>query len=82
MPQFENAYQHQLAGFYTELKPTPLKGARLLYHSEPLARELGLDESWFTQDKSSAFGPGSWGMAGAFCWVNNAWRMAAAWTGT
>ncbi|CAI1655096.1 Uncharacterized conserved protein [Serratia liquefaciens] len=52
MPQFENAYQHQLAGFYTELNPTPLKGARLLYHSEPLARELGLDESWFTQDKT------------------------------
>ncbi|MGB8664045.1 MAG: YdiU family protein [Serratia inhibens] len=52
MPQFENAYHHQLPGFYTELQPTPLKGARLLYHSEPLARELGLDESWFTQDKS------------------------------
>lgn len=52
MLQFENAYQHQLAGFYTELNPTPLKGARLLYHSEPLARELGLDESWFTQDKT------------------------------
>lgn len=52
MPQFENAYHDQLAGFYTELNPTPLKGARLLYHSEPLARELGLDESWFTQDLS------------------------------
>lgn len=52
MPQFENAYQQQLAGFYTELNPTPLKGTRLLYHSEPLARELGLDESWFTQDKT------------------------------
>lgn len=52
MPQFENAYHDQLAGFYTELNPTPLKGARLLYHSEPLARELGLDESWFTQDKT------------------------------
>ncbi|MDW5499422.1 YdiU family protein [Pseudomonas lundensis] len=52
MPQFENAYHQQLAGFYTELNPTPLKGTRLLYHSEPLARELGLDESWFTQDKT------------------------------
>jgi uncharacterized protein YdiU (UPF0061 family) len=52
MPQFENAYQQQLAGFYTELNPTPLTGTRLLYHSEPLARELGLDESWFTQDKT------------------------------
>ncbi|CUW15182.1 Uncharacterised protein [Serratia grimesii] len=53
MPQFENAYHHQLPGFYTELNPTPLKGAHLLYHSEPLARELGLDESWFTQDKTA-----------------------------
>ncbi|WP_133106606.1 hypothetical protein, partial [Enterobacter hormaechei] len=32
----------QLPGFYTALNPTPLKDARLLYHSEPLARELGL----------------------------------------
>ncbi|MGE6468449.1 protein adenylyltransferase SelO [Serratia proteamaculans] len=52
MPQFENAYHQQLTGFYTELNPTPLQGTRLLYHSEPLARELGLDESWFTQDKT------------------------------
>ena len=52
MPQFDNAYYQQLPGFYTALNPTPLKDARLLYHSEPLARELGLDESWFTQDKT------------------------------
>ena len=52
MPQFDNAYYQQLPGFYTALHPTPLKDARLLYHSEPLARELGLDESWFTPDKT------------------------------
>lgn len=52
MPQFDNAYYQQLPGFYTALNPTPLKDARLLYHSEPLARELGLDESWFSQDKT------------------------------
>ncbi|HID9895045.1 protein adenylyltransferase SelO [Serratia ureilytica] len=52
MPQFDNAYYQQLPGFYTALNPTPLKDARLLYHSEPLARELGLDDSWFTQDKT------------------------------
>ncbi len=52
MPQFENAYYRQLPGFYTALKPTPLKGARLLYYSQPLARELGLDDSWFAPEKT------------------------------
>lgn len=52
MPQFENTYYQQLPGFYTELHPTPLKGTRLLYHSQPLARELGLDDSWFTPEKT------------------------------
>lgn len=47
MPLFEHHYADQLAGFYTALQPTPLKGARLLYHSEPLAQELGLDETLF-----------------------------------
>src|SRR5476651_2805937 len=47
MPQFEHHYADQLGGFYTSLKPTPLKGAKLLYHSEPLAQELGLDASLF-----------------------------------
>ena len=41
MPRFEHHYADQLPDFYTQLQPTPLKGARLLYHSEPLARELG-----------------------------------------
>ncbi|MDQ9124830.1 YdiU family protein [Serratia fonticola] len=52
MPQFENAYYQQLPGFYTALQPTPLKAARLLYYSQPLAQELGLDASWFTPEKT------------------------------
>lgn len=52
MPQFENAYYQQLPGFYTTLQPTPLKAARLLYYSQPLAQELGLDASWFTPEKT------------------------------
>ncbi|PKE30245.1 YdiU family protein [Rahnella sp. AA] len=47
MPKFEHHYADQLPGFFTALQPTPLKGSRLLYHSEPLAKELGLDESLF-----------------------------------
>ncbi|AHM74205.1 protein adenylyltransferase SelO [Yersinia hibernica] len=54
-PQFANSYGQQLSGFYTHLPPTPLKGARLLYHSEPLARELGLDESWFRAPKTAVW---------------------------
>lgn len=52
MPQFENSYYHQLPGFYSELNPTPLKAARLLYYSQPLAEELGVDESEFTPEKT------------------------------
>lgn len=52
MPQFENAYYQQLSGFYTAQEPTPLKAARLFYYSQPLADELGLDESWFTLEKT------------------------------
>lgn len=47
MPQFEHQYADQLPGFFTALQPTPLKDARLLYHSKPLADELGLDETLF-----------------------------------
>ncbi|MDV5140076.1 protein adenylyltransferase SelO [Chimaeribacter arupi] len=50
MPQFDNTYFTQLPGFYTALTPTPLKGARLLYHSEPLAQDLGLEASWFSAE--------------------------------
>lgn len=47
MPLFEHRYADQLDGFYTALSPTPLKGARLLYHNESLARELELEERLF-----------------------------------
>lgn len=55
MPHFENSYFNQLPGFYTALSPTPLKGARLLYHSEPLAKELGLDDSWFSPEQQGVW---------------------------
>ena len=48
--EFNNTWHNELSGFYTALKPTPLKQARLLYHSEALARELELDERWFRED--------------------------------
>lgn len=50
--QFNNTWHHELAGFYTALQPTPLKNPRLLYHSASLAGDLGLDESWFTPEKT------------------------------
>lgn len=50
--QFTNTWYQQLAGFYTALKPTPLKNPRLLFHSAALARDLGLDESWFAPEKA------------------------------
>lgn len=46
-PIFENSYLRQLPGFYTELQPKPLRGARLLYHNQPLADELELDPALF-----------------------------------
>ncbi|WNN46248.1 protein adenylyltransferase SelO [Winslowiella toletana] len=51
--QFNNSWFNELPGFYTALNPTPLKNPRLLYHSRSLAQELGLDESWFSQDKAA-----------------------------
>ncbi|GKX53998.1 UPF0061 protein [Leminorella grimontii] len=47
MSQFVHSYFDELPGFYTALSPTPLKGARLLYHSQPLAAELGLSPEMF-----------------------------------
>lgn len=44
---FLNSWHDELPGFYSKLKPTPLKNARLLYHSQPLADELGLEASLF-----------------------------------
>lgn len=58
MPQklsFVNHYHQQLPGFYTELKPTPLQGARLLYHSQGLADELGLSPAWFTREHDAVW---------------------------
>ncbi|MFP1736378.1 protein adenylyltransferase SelO [Lonsdalea quercina] len=51
-PKFNNRYYQQLPGFYAPLKPSPLQGGRLLYHSEALADELGLSADWFTPENS------------------------------
>lgn len=51
--QFNNSWFNELPGFYTALNPTPLKNPRLLVYSMSLAQELGLDKSWFTQDKAA-----------------------------
>lgn len=48
MPKFIHSYYDELPGFYTELDPTPLAQSRLLYHSQPLAVELGLDNALFS----------------------------------
>lgn len=45
--QFNNTWYQELSGFYTALEPVPLKNPRLLYHSAPLAQELGLDSRLF-----------------------------------
>ncbi|MGR2857107.1 YdiU family protein [Erwinia sp. 1181_3] len=45
--QFNNTWYQELSGFYTALEPKPLKNPRLLYHSAPLAQELGLDSRLF-----------------------------------
>ncbi|XBS68079.1 protein adenylyltransferase SelO [Acerihabitans sp. KWT182] len=51
-PLFNNSYHRQLSGFYSELTPTPLRGARLLYHNRELAQELALDDALFTDSQS------------------------------
>lgn len=53
MTQFINSYHDELAVFYTELKPTPLKDARLLYYSQPLADDLGLSPDFFTSESAA-----------------------------
>ena len=52
-PIFNNSYHRQLPGFYTELMPAPLRGARLLYHNSELARELALDDDLFAEPHSA-----------------------------
>ncbi|MCT4717261.1 YdiU family protein [Enterobacteriaceae bacterium H18W14] len=44
---FKNSWHDELPGFYSELNPTPLRNARLLYHNRRLAEDLGLDASLF-----------------------------------
>ncbi|WP_158782918.1 protein adenylyltransferase SelO [Pantoea sp. BAV 3049] len=51
--QFNNTWYQELTGFYTALQPTPLKNPRLLFHSPALARDLGLDQSWFSEQKTA-----------------------------
>jgi hypothetical protein len=46
-PNFNNTWRNELPGFYSELKPTPLRNARLMYHNRQLADELGLESSLF-----------------------------------
>jgi uncharacterized protein YdiU (UPF0061 family) len=85
MPQFEHRYLDELPGFYTELQPTPLAGARLLYHSAPLAEELGLDSSLFwrrsTVATSLVSGPASSVTGGGYCWASRSLKTGACSTG-
>lgn len=53
--QFNNTWHNELEGFYTAVQPTPLKNARLLYHSALLAEDLQLDESLFNKSNSSVW---------------------------
>ena len=54
---FTHRWRDELAGFYTELLPTPLDNARLVWHNAPLAQELSVPEALF----SPARGAGVWG---------------------
>lgn len=53
---FVNAWHKELPGFYREVSPTPLKNARLLYHSQPLADELGLERALFDAQHQGVWG--------------------------
>lgn len=46
-PVFNNTWRDELPGFYSELSPTPLHNARLLYHNRQLADDLGLSADLF-----------------------------------
>lgn len=54
-PVFTNSYHRCLPGYYSELTPTPLKGARLLYHNDALARDLALDSALFTGEETGVW---------------------------
>jgi len=52
---FQNSWHDELPEFYTALQPTPLDNTRLLYHSQTLASELGLDASLFDSAHSAVW---------------------------
>ncbi|MRS88616.1 YdiU family protein [Enterobacteriaceae bacterium RIT714] len=54
---FTAHWHDELPGFYTALKPTPLNNARLIWHNESLANDLGVPPSLF----QPASGAGVWG---------------------
>lgn len=54
---FNTRWRDELPGFYSELNPTPLQNARLIWHNMPLANELGIKPSLFAPER----GAGVWG---------------------
>lgn len=50
--QFTHHYYDALSGCYTALQPTPLRGARVLYHSADLARTLEIPDAWFQPEQN------------------------------
>ncbi len=54
---FNTRWRDELPGFYSELNPTPLQNARLIWHNSPLANELGIGPSLFVPER----GAGVWG---------------------
>lgn len=44
---FTHRWRDELPGFYSELQPTPLINARLIWHNAPLAHELALPDTLF-----------------------------------
>ncbi|PIJ51841.1 hypothetical protein BL250_06240 [Erwinia sp. OLTSP20] len=54
--KFNNSWFSELKGTYTTVSPQPLQQARLLYHSQPLADELGLESHWFSPGHSQLWG--------------------------
>lgn len=54
---FTAHWHDELPGFYTELTPTPLTNARLIWHNASLARDLGVPPALFQPES----GAGVWG---------------------
>jgi uncharacterized protein YdiU (UPF0061 family) len=54
---FTHHWRDELPGFYTELSPTPLANARLIWHNATLAQSLELPDTLFSPEK----GAGVWG---------------------